>query len=130
MNLSGNWTTSDSANDDSRSESAYLRLRFLLAVASSREAMVDHEPFRDTIGGHFLGCGARLHPSLDQPTYLPESDDCRSGGHSRRVLVPAAYGTCSESRITPCRIGLRISSRRGQGRKSHDRRAPGCTGDR
>jgi len=130
MNLPGSWMTSDSPGDYPRSESAHLCVRLVLAIACSREAMVDREPFGDPIGWHFLGGGAGVHPSLDQSSDLPESDDCRSGRHPRRVLVPAADGPRSEPRTTPRRIGIRFPSRGGQGRKSHYRRAPGCTGDR
>src|ERR1017187_5680152 len=128
MNSPGNWTKSDSTNDHSRSEFADLRLRFVLARAGSREALVDRQPFGDTIGWHFLGGGVGVRPSLDESTDFPESDDGRPGGHACGVVVAAAYGASGEPGTAPGRIGVHFPSRRGQEWKSHNRRASGCAG--
>src|ERR1039457_6181396 len=101
MNSPGNWTKSVSANDHSRLESADLRLLPGLALAVSREALVDREPFGDAIGWHCLGGGVGVHPSVDQSTGLPESDDGGPGGQACGVVVRAADGASRKPGAAP-----------------------------
>src|ERR1035441_5648123 len=128
MRSPGYWTKNDTANDHSRSESADLRLRLVLAISRRREALVDREPFWYPIGRHFLGGGVGVHTPMDQSADFPESDDGRPSGHARGIVVPAADGASREPRTAPRRIGVWFPARRGQGRKSDDRRPPGRAG--